>query len=545
MRKKINRINNTLQPFSIKKELYRYLTDFPFMLCLCITALLMYGFFLTHNTISVDDLSGDRYYNGALFAQGRYTSTIIHKLLGLTNEGAWVLDLLGVLCLMASAISLCVLFDRYIRCTDKLPKIVFACLLISAPIYAELFAYNSCTLSVGGGMLLVSLALLYMTRYLQQGGKRNIAVASVLIAIVTSWYESIIIIYIGAVFAILLLQVIQSSQKLPFRALFSQGLVFAIPLIIGVASEFLIQTLISLFVDFGIKNYAKNQIAMPEGFGIVDFLTDILFHYVLAGIWYPTIAIFVVFAVLAVALCIVYSRKKKTWSIVVLFLGLAFSIFALSFLTLAVQPYRVSQIIGFFDAFIAYLFVYTLLRCKKHRTFLRKAVLVLSAYIILFQVSQFNYWIYWDTVRYEEERNVMIRIAQDLQEFDTSKPVILIGNYVLSENITDHVEVKKGSLGYKIVSSIPGSPWRDPEHPNPLRITRYVVTSYISWGVKAFDEPNTELHKFWNYLGYSFEQGTMEMYDEAVETIDEMPGWPADGSIVDRGDYIVIRLGNN
>lgn len=74
------------------------------------------------------------------------------------------------------------------------------------------------------------------------------------------------------------------------------------------------------------------------------------------------------------------------------------------------------------------------------------------------------------------------------------------------------------------------------------QITETIVNSYITWGVSAFDEVNTELLKFFSYHGYELKQGTKEMYQEALVYSEDMPEWPCSGSIVDKGEYIIVNF---
>ena len=78
-------MNERLGKSSLKTGFSKYMRDIGYSLPLLVCLVATYGYFLTHYSVSIDDLSGDRYYFGELFAQGRFTNTILHHLFGILN----------------------------------------------------------------------------------------------------------------------------------------------------------------------------------------------------------------------------------------------------------------------------------------------------------------------------------------------------------------------------------------------------------------------------------------------------------------------------
>ena len=169
---------------SLPNEIAAYIKNFWYMLSLAVTTIATYGYFLTHYAVSIDDLSAKRYYYGELFAQGRFTNTIVHHLFGFIDNSPWIRDFFGLLLLATSSIVFCVLFDKFVKFETQVPKIVFSCLLVSAPIFAEIFSYNGTCISNGGGFLCVSLAMYFTLLSRKAKRIKYHLLSSILIAVI-------------------------------------------------------------------------------------------------------------------------------------------------------------------------------------------------------------------------------------------------------------------------------------------------------------------------------------------------------------------------
>lgn len=537
----------------LSRLITEYLKNYQYMLFLLLCTVASYTYFLTNYSISIDDLSGDRYYYGELFAQGRFTSTIIRHLFGFIDNSVWLIDFIGIVCLALSAIIFCVLFDRYIETKSKVPQIVFSCLFITSPIYVEIFPYTGCTLSIGGGCVLVALALWFVTVFFNTGKKINFLYSSLLIVFATSWYESLLVIYYGAVFALLILKTINSNVKISIKTTFINGLKFATPLVIGIIFEFLISKVIILILGIEPSDNSANTsyIFSDVHLSPVGFLCEIGYKYILCSLRYLPITLLNIAFVVGLILCISLSLSKKTrklknsLNIVLLFLGLYSSVFILSIIRFCAADYRMSQIVAFFTAFMAFILIHFICLLEKKRI-LKVCVSLSMSLAVILQISNTNFWFNLDIQRYNEEKMVVQQIGYTLyQEYDTNKPVVFVGKYELSDSIKEKVFAKKDLLYYFLqyigLENVEQNSDFSDEYSN-AQITETIVNSYITWGVSAFDEVNTELLKFFSYHGYELKQGTKEMYQEALVYSEDMPEWPCSGSIVDKGEYIIVNF---
>ena len=66
--------------------------------------------------------------------------------------------------------------------------------------------------------------------------------------------------------------------------------------------------------------------------------------------------------------------------------------------------------------------------------------------------------------------------------------------------------------------------------------------SVLDWGINAF-ESDEELVRFFAMHGYSITGNRdQELFQKAMEESAEFPHFPAEGSIADMGDYIIVHF---
>ena len=88
----------TNQNLDLKESICKRITNPFYLIAVALTALGAYGFYLTNPSPSIDWLSYDRYYSGMLFGQGRFTATVVERVLNLWDCPVWFEPLLGLVC---------------------------------------------------------------------------------------------------------------------------------------------------------------------------------------------------------------------------------------------------------------------------------------------------------------------------------------------------------------------------------------------------------------------------------------------------------------
>lgn len=503
-----------------------------------------YAFFLTHPSISIDDLSFDRYYFGELYAQGRITGTLVMHILGLTDSvyHAWSIDFLGIFLFFASGVFLSAFLMEFAKSEGStLPYAFFTCLYLSNPLTSEIFGYLGTTIAIGGGMLLITFAMYFI--YISAGfiDIRHNLYAILLLIAVSSWYESILAAYVCIVFILLFLSYIEKKSILRWSTIWKTGLRFAIPLGIAVIVEVVISNTIIRILHIDRFMYAANAIQYFSNDLISTLSTmfiQLIRDYFIMGFWYFPITMLIIALLASVIIGIRECLRNKSLIPFVLLGGMYLSILLISLIQGASAGYRTCQACYIFIAFVGMLIIYRAL----NRT--RTLVIIVLGFFILLQVCNVNHWFELDYIRSEEEKFVAQQIGFELvRNYDVSKPIVFIGDYLLSSNLLDQIMVHTDDSAYRFVNifyqlgthSSGDKYWR--------RIQQTNVNSYLAWGVDAFHEVNTELLKYLAFWGFVFKQGSREMYLDALSQIESITSWPSEGSIVDFGEYIVVKLG--
>ena len=75
--------------------------------------------------------------------------------------------------------------------------------------------------------------------------------------------------------------------------------------------------------------------------------------------------------------------------------------------------------------------------------------------LIFYQAKNLHTIFYLNYVRYEEEKNTLIKVCNEIEmHHDTDKPVIFIGEYEFSDYLTSRIYVKKDDTRMKLARNI-------------------------------------------------------------------------------------------
>lgn len=520
---------------SLKQGFKKFLLNPMYIFPVLISTILCYAYYLTHETVTIDSLSSDRYYHGLLVAQGRLTATIIENYLGFEHLPIAVENIIGLICFILGATVFCIIFDKAKPQSNVLPYTFFTCLYITFPLMNEYFMFKGSVLTTGGSILLVSFALYFALKI--KNLIASILISSIFIFFAYSWYESFILVYIGAVFLLLILLADgQKSQK----ELFFNGFWLAPTLFLGFSLEEIISNaIINLCNITQDNNNAVGTAWLSSSATLKSFFYDFIYSFVSKIFCYAPFAILFIFLGVAFVLMILQTKSTKKPILIFFYFGLALTVFFLSIYRGAESAYRTEQGIPFYIGAITLLLSSKIINSNGKKAL--KIIASLSLVIILtVQICSSNYWYHVNVLRDKEEKQVVCNIAKDLEKYDKNKPVIFIGYYQLSNNIKDKYTVKKDSVAGRIINYTS----KKAEKPYTYTACQTSISSYISWSIYSFSSANVELKKFFNSCGYDFKLGTNEQFKEATKKYINIPSYNDSGYILDAGDYIVVKVGN-
>ncbi len=365
----------------------------------------------------------------------------------------------------------------------------------------------------------------------------SILISSIFIFFAYSWYESFILVYIGAVFLLLILLADgQKSQK----ELFFNGFWLAPTLFLGFSLEEIISNaIINLCNITQDNNNAVGTAWLTSSATLKSFFYDFIYSFVSKIFCYAPFTILFIFLAVAFVLMILQTKSTKKPILIFFYFGLALTVFFLSIYRGTESAYRTEQGIPFYIGAITLLLSSKIINSNGKKAL--KIIASLSLVIILtVQICSSNYWYHVNVLRDKEEKQVVCNIAKDLEKYDKNKPVIFIGYYQLSNNIKDKYAVKKDSVAGRIINYTS----KKAKKSYAYAACQTSISSYISWSIYSFSSANVELKKFFNSCGYDFKLGTNKQFEEATKKYINIPSYNDSGYILDAGDYIVVKVGN-
>lgn len=533
-----------------------------FRFCVLLVVLLAFGFATFNMAVSTDDLQGEVYVGSGrqMLTSGRFAIYLVDMLTASTLRGpaaAYTNDLLSILGLVWAAVNFCIFFRKV--CASAISSAactVFTCVFVSYPLIPELWEYLAAYRAVAFGFLCDSFVLILMYDVIhekQPGNWKKILASSVLMMLVCAGYESLVPVYIFSVFTILALQVVYGTKKeKTLTEIIRQGLCYAGVLAAGLMLRVVVHRLILLVLETdSVINGATTIVWGHHSVGVVLLRTfrGIVENYLLRAIVYFPLTELVIAGVVLLVIGIAAARRFG-WTILLPGMGMYLSLILLCLVQGCVTHYRSCQVFTIFVAFAVMVVVMVAERQK--RPWLRILVLVLCGYLCFHQADQTNHFLTLNYLRSEEEADVIQKIGSDLYgSFDVRKPVIFVGEHMLSDAINEAASVPENSGIWKFYQKVYAAadvlmsklnvPLSEPER----KLPQSNVNSVISFGVNAFGYSQTAMAQLMTFYGYDYELPyCYELLPEAEAYVAEnqVPAYPADGYIQDAGSYIVIHL---
>ena len=559
-----------------------------YCLMLGLTAILSYGYLITHQTVGIDDTPYAYYFEEGLAAiVGRWVMFLLNKFVHIADFAPFVTELAAVLIFMAGVSVWCVLMKRILG--ERIPDVgylLFSCLFLSNPLLSEVFTYYLHN-GVATGYLFCGISLCCFweaVKVQERGRKGNLSYLKCLVlSVVSLWialgcYESFMIVYLVAVCIVLCSarmaqgegrcckagqQVEDTDAKVPVMRSLCKAAATAVGTII------LRSVAVSLITAiFGLQYLQGDAVHrsltemigwMLEPEALSEFAMILKRVYVMYGVFglaYYPIGIYVLAAV-AVAVVSIWCtiRKKDPW-ILILMTGSFIASYLLVVIEGKATLYRAAQFLPLFSAWGGLLAVMavnqaaSLLQNKKLPRvgrFLQRLVVFILCVILWNQCAEMNKWFYVDDLKYEDAKNTMNQIAYELEKnFDCSKPIVFTGTYKIPKSIIEDAYVGYGSHTYYRMRRL--TDFVD-EHLLEKFYREYGVwvaqtpsLSVLDWGRYAFDN-DEELIRFFSIHGHSFKPLLdTELYAPAEEYSFTLPSFPQEGAIVDMGDYIIVHF---
>ena len=557
-----------------------------FMGILLLTAVGSYGYKVTNATIGIDDTPSLYYFQEGLIAiVGRWVLFLLNKVVSLAEFVPFVTDFAAVILLVLAAVVWSALF--YSVLGEKIPVVgyaFFAAVFISCPLISEVFTYflhNG--IAIGYLCCGISLCLVREWQCCSRKIERKtgireklgcLAVPQIVAAAVFLWiamgcYESFMILWLAGLMLLLLTEriAVGRQQKDVFATLVA-GAVTAL-LAIVLRSLMIVVVTKAFHLEYLQGEAVQRSVTEMLGWllqpGAFSELAMILKRtFVLYGVFayaYLPIRIFVLSAVVITVVTLVrVIRGRDLWALVLLPAS-CLAAFSLLFVEGKATLYRSAQFLPVFCGYGALLFCYGIWQLtgasakkgkntagRKITGAVRALTLLVLCVITWNQCMDMTRWFYIDKKKYDVAVKTVDQIAMDLErDFDTSKPVIFTGNYEIPYSIIQDAYVSYGSTTYIKMKRLADR--IDPDLLDKYNrgskgvwVAQTPALSVIDWGRYAFDS-DAELVKFFAMHGHRLVAlEDISLYAEAEEESLNLPEYPQNGYIVDKGDYIIVHF---
>lgn len=559
---------------TLPQELKELCSNAPYMIALVLTIIFGYGFSIVNNSISIDDFTSEIYYpwQGEMIAQGRFTTVIVAHIFTMLKNVPYFCDVLSVVLLALAVMLMCIFFKRATGGKLTLAsQIVFSCLLVSYPLMNEIYVYGGGNVNVCLGYLMTAAALLLFGEWYFEKKKLALFADFVVLFFVVSLYESFAVVFLCGIIALLILNFYYNPEdadrgkfnKVLLKGLVAIGILGLACIIEFAAGEIVLKVLgieHSVNAATDIMWFDEEQSVAET---IVVMISELVLYFYVAPAHYLSYKVLVAFLIICVIIMIAAWIKNKNFTIGALFFSLIFMQFFLTLLSGSVSAGRTCQYYAFFVAFISMLIfdraniLFKNTKKIKKDTVRRVLSICLSCvafWLVFIQAYDLNYWLCLDVQRSEEEISVAKRIGDELVEnYDTAnKPVLFIGKYDLSDSIMSQCTVSNKDPRIQKAAKFFYDAGVYQIYQNLIslndlgrfKFVRSNLNSYLFWATCAFEEPNGELMKLYNYLGYDFH--TVETYQEYKYYVPLnliTPSYPEEGYITEEDGIIIVNLG--
>lgn len=559
-----------------------------YMGILLLTAVCAYGYKVTNVTIGIDDTPSLYYFEEGLIAiVGRWVLFLLNKVITLAEFVPFVTDFAAVILLIAAAIVWSALF--YSVFGEKLPVTgyaFFAAVFVSCPLISEVFTYFLHN-GIAIGYLSCAVSLCFMREWQNSMRKprkgsglwekpdcrtvTKLAAAAVFLWIAMGCYESFMILWLAGLLLLLLSERIclgtERTARTWERGVFGTLAGGALAALTAVLLRSLMIVVLTKAFHLEYLQGEAVQRSVTEMLGWMvqlgafgELIMILKRTFVLYGVFayaYLPIRIFVLSAVVITVVTLVrVIRGRDLWALILLPTAYL-AAFSLLFIEGKATLYRSAQFLPIFCGYGALLFAYIIYELTGspgrgvHRRLClgtRGIAVAVLAVITWNQCMDMTKWFYIDRQKYDAAVKTVDQIALDLErDFDTSKPVIFTGNYEIPYSIVKDAYVSYGDSRYYKMKRL--TDLIDPDLLDKYNrgskgvwVAQTPALSVIDWGRYAFDS-DAELVRFFEMHGHRLVAcGDIDRYTEAEEESLNLPEYPQDGYIVDKGDYIIVHF---
>ena len=510
-----------------------------------------YGYSIFSRTIGIDDLASDIYIGSGhvMIAAGRWGMVLWNKLAAIPRLSPASDRFLATSFLMIAGVLLSALFYQIhydLKDGGSVSKYtVLSCCLITYPILGEIWEYSGANYMSTGGMLISILTCVYLlTR--RTVGVKEILVSGAMMTLPMSSYEAGVLFYITLVCGLLFYQYCVWGDKSRKGLYWKNAIIYAAPLVIA------------LFLRWGIGSILRLILGVEKGYngataitwGNAPFLDvlrkliiDTVLNYVVNGIVYLPITVFLLAELFLIVYSVCLTIKKKSGMVLAGGLLLGLSVFIMPLMQGAFMQYRTAIPLSMLVSFSLFLLMESV---AEQGTLIKRALASsLAFYLIWVQSAYLNSELALNNQRSENEMRTMSIVAQKILSTGAEKPVVFIGEYDMGDYFRqakkDYEDSITGHVYQEVIDAFKN---------------RYGDYYYTFFHLTEFPDSNVNsminysvavegmMEKYLAYLGYDIQvvdiRTDRDRIEEAAEIVRKtgMHSY----SIMEMDDYIIATL---
>ncbi len=504
--------------------------SFYYWFLLILTAILSYGFALTHSSMGVDDEILGTWSNFyVLLGVNRLGLFLTRKLLMAYEYIPFVREFFFVLIYMIS-INLCskLFSEKFPQIFCEKASIIFSCIMLSFPYIGFIYCFMDTNVEYALSFLLSIISVYSFYNKEQSNNYRKYINTIILLIFSISFYETGLIYFLMIIFTISILKIIVNEDKSKvYPELLSSLLLFFLTAFINWCFLLSLRKIFNFNREERIYELMKYDFSSLNSFitSFENIMLKFINNFIETCKYDIASQVIVISCLIFFVIMIVYSIKKKRNLI---FISIAvFLLPILPFLSTGNYDfyYRVYSPYNIFCA-ISFVLLYKI--CKKNEI-LRKICIVVIFYVVFSLIQELNRIFYTEYLKFQNDRLFAYSLNQEVKKLG-DKPILIIGvkdNPKLNRQYyIEAAEINVSIFNWDRYDSIPSE----------LFVQRpYAFMKEQGFEVKAYKD----------FVHFNKKEDYENFIKEVSKISKTMAIYPKDGAIKDCGNFILIKIGES
>lgn len=514
-----------------------------------LTSILSYSYTLFNFVPGIDDLATEFYLTEGLWAQGRFTNTLLSVFSGFWESYAFAQDFIAVILVVIAAayMSSCL----YIISGEKiniLSLTVFSCVFISCPLISEIFMFCGASFNFGVAFIATTIAAKYGYTGVLQKNFKHIVLSCVIMFFIASLYEAFFSVYASIIVFFFIIEHIYSDSKNKDTLIsyIKRGAALIPILTIAIAAEVIVSKALLSLLKIEEASYLHETLT-PRYFsgdfiGTFIIMIKEVVAYHLTGFWNFPVAIVNITILLLIVFSIYSFIKTRKFTLPFLFICAIFCLFLMSLILGGQAKPRTLESMYITNAF-AFMLLAEFIHSKKSES-VKQIFAFCICLLIMWQGSYMTKLFFYEKNKFDAEITTIEEIYFNVKEnFGIDKkPMVWVGYYELTDAQKDKVYITNDAFGYRILNSITNGVLDSIyDYSNTGYITPrngVLSQSTINWTINGLRRKNVELYTYFDYLGLEYIPADKDMYDKAVALSENMES----NTIQETEDFIIVKL---